>query len=116
MYAIRSYYEIAVNASGHKSRVARIVTMDGDLDEAIAGQAVTLTLQDEIDISRGDLLADVQLKPDHSGRYVITSYSIHYTKLYELKVFRLFVLMRCGITTEIKPEYFVINQCLILLI
>jgi len=67
--SIRPGDEIVVTASGQTSRVARIVTMDGDLSEAVAGQAVTLTLQDEIDISRGDLLADVQLKPDHSGRY-----------------------------------------------
>jgi len=48
---------VAVSSSGRTSRVARIVTMDGDLSEAVAGQAVTLTLTDEIDISRGDLLA-----------------------------------------------------------
>jgi len=48
--------EVRVAASGRTSRVARIVTMGGDLPEAVAGQAVTLTLTDEIDISRGDML------------------------------------------------------------
>jgi bifunctional enzyme CysN/CysC len=43
--------------SGRQSSVARIVTMDGDLDFAVAGQAVTLALADEIDISRGDVIA-----------------------------------------------------------
>ena len=42
--------------SGRSSRIARIVTMAGDLSEAIPGQAVTLTLTDEIDISRGDVI------------------------------------------------------------
>ena len=42
--------------SGKTSKVARIVTFDGDLPTAHSGQAVTLTLEDEIDISRGDLL------------------------------------------------------------
>ena len=42
--------------SGHRSRVASIVTADGDLDVAFAGQAITLTLADEIDISRGDMI------------------------------------------------------------
>lgn len=42
--------------SGKSSKIARIVTFDGDLDSARAGQAVTVTLEDEIDISRGDLL------------------------------------------------------------
>lgn len=55
--------EIVVAASGRTSRVARIVTMDGDLDEADAGQAVTIVLEDEIDISRGDLLADPSARP-----------------------------------------------------
>ena len=48
--------EIKALPSGKTSKVARVVTFDGDLDTAYAGQAVTLTLEDEIDISRGDLL------------------------------------------------------------
>lgn len=48
--------DIIALPSGKKSKVARIVTFDGDLPSAQAGQAVTLTLEDEIDISRGDLL------------------------------------------------------------
>jgi bifunctional enzyme CysN/CysC len=48
---------IRVQPSGHESTVARIVTFDGDLDQAVAGQSVTLTLADEIDISRGDLVS-----------------------------------------------------------
>jgi bifunctional enzyme CysN/CysC len=43
--------------SGRTTRVARIVTLSGDEEEAIAGQSVTLTLEEEIDLSRGDLLA-----------------------------------------------------------
>ncbi|MEM7121303.1 MAG: sulfate adenylyltransferase subunit CysN [Pseudomonadota bacterium] len=43
--------------SGRQSKVERIVTYDGDLDSGQAGQAVTLTLEDEIDISRGDILS-----------------------------------------------------------
>ena len=42
--------------AGTTSTVGRIVTMDGDLDEAVAGQSVTIILNDEIDISRGDVL------------------------------------------------------------
>jgi len=43
--------------SGRESTVARIVSFDGDLPLAVAGQSITLTLTDEIDISRGDLIA-----------------------------------------------------------
>ncbi|WP_303856329.1 sulfate adenylyltransferase subunit CysN [Salinicola salarius] len=48
--------EIRVEPSGKRSTVARIVTNDGDLNVAYPGQSVTLTLHDEIDISRGDTL------------------------------------------------------------
>jgi len=47
---------IRVLPANTTSTVARIVTMDGDLDEAIAGQSVTLTLGDEIDASAGDVI------------------------------------------------------------
>ena len=53
---IRPGDPIRVLPSGTRSSVARVVTMDGDLDEAISGQSVTLTLTDEIDASRGDLI------------------------------------------------------------
>ena len=49
--------DIVVLPSGQRSRVARVVTADGDLAQAGAGQAVTLTLTDEIDASRGDVIA-----------------------------------------------------------
>lgn len=55
--------ELVALPSGKRSKVARIVTFDGDLEQAIAGQAVTLTLEDEIDISRGDLLSQVTDAP-----------------------------------------------------
>ncbi|HEY2051762.1 MAG TPA: sulfate adenylyltransferase subunit CysN [Caulobacteraceae bacterium] len=48
---------VRVLPSGRESRVARLVTADGDLPEAVAGQSVTLTLADEIDCSRGDVIA-----------------------------------------------------------
>ena len=47
---------VRILPAGTTSRVDRIVTMDGDLDEAIAGQSVTITLTDEVDVSRGDVL------------------------------------------------------------
>ncbi len=58
--------ELRVAASGRTSRVTRIVTMYGDLPEATAGQAVTLTLEDEIDISRGDMLTAPDAPPIHA--------------------------------------------------
>jgi bifunctional enzyme CysN/CysC len=60
---------VVVAKSGRLSKVARIVTMDGDLSEALAGDAVTLTLADEIDISRGDVLAAPDARPDLSDQF-----------------------------------------------
>jgi len=48
---------ICVHPSGRQSSVARIVTMDGDQPLAVAGQSITLTLADEIDVSRGDVIS-----------------------------------------------------------
>ncbi|WP_316862874.1 sulfate adenylyltransferase subunit CysN [uncultured Cohaesibacter sp.] len=55
--------ELVVAKSGKTSRIKSIVTMDGDLEELEAGQAVTLTLEDEIDISRGDMLSASKQRP-----------------------------------------------------
>jgi bifunctional enzyme CysN/CysC len=60
---------IVVAASGRTSTVGRIVTMDGDLDEASAGDAVTITLADEVDVSRGDILAPKAQRPEVSDQF-----------------------------------------------
>jgi bifunctional enzyme CysN/CysC len=54
--SIRRGERIKALPSGKESTVARIVTYDGDLELAITGQSVTLTLTDEIDVSRGDVI------------------------------------------------------------
>jgi bifunctional enzyme CysN/CysC len=48
---------VRILPSGRESRIARIVTKDGDLPLAVAGQSVTFTLEDEVDCSRGDIIA-----------------------------------------------------------
>ena len=53
---VRPGDRVKVLPSARESRVARIVTLPGDLDEAVAGQSVTITLTDEVDVSRGDVL------------------------------------------------------------
>lgn len=67
--SIRTSDQVVVAASGVISRVARIITMDGDLGQAQAGQSITITLEDEIDISRGDLLADPLNRPEHADQF-----------------------------------------------
>ena len=63
---IRPGDEVRVAASGRTSKVARIVTMGGDLPEAVSGQSITLTLADEIDVSRGDMLTAPEAPPIHA--------------------------------------------------
>jgi bifunctional enzyme CysN/CysC len=60
---------ITVAASNHTSRVKRILTYDADLPRAEAGSAVTLTLEDDIDIGRGDVLARPGERPDVADQF-----------------------------------------------
>jgi bifunctional enzyme CysN/CysC len=55
--SLRPGAEVRVLPSGRMTRVDRIVTLDGDLDEAVAGQSVTISFADEVDCSRGDVIA-----------------------------------------------------------
>ncbi len=61
--------DILVAASRKPARIARIVTMDGDQQSAIAGEAVTLVLDREVDISRGDVLVHAGETPDFSNQF-----------------------------------------------
>ncbi|MEQ1756473.1 MAG: sulfate adenylyltransferase subunit CysN [Micropepsaceae bacterium] len=60
---------IVVANSGRASKVSRIVSHAGDLKQARAGDAVTLTLQDEVDISRGDILAAANERPEVTDQF-----------------------------------------------
>jgi len=61
--------KVVVARSGRTSTVKRIVTMSGDLNEAVAGDAVTLTLADEVDISRGDCIAAADHRPTVADQF-----------------------------------------------
>jgi len=63
---------VKVLPSGRESTVARIVTMTGDLPRAVAGQSVTITLTDEIDISRGDVLSIAGQPPEVADQFEAT--------------------------------------------
>ena len=63
---------VRVLPSGRTTTVARIVTFDGDLDEAVAGQSVTLTLADEVDCSRGDVIAAADAPPQVADQFQAT--------------------------------------------
>jgi bifunctional enzyme CysN/CysC len=61
--AVRAGDVVGIAGSNVASKVARIATLDGDLDEAGVGQAVTLVLADQVDASRGDVLAQADALP-----------------------------------------------------
>ncbi len=65
--SVRPGDEVVVLPSGVRARVARIVTYEGDLDRAMAGQAVTLTLDPEVDVGRGDIIAAAGAPPHRSA-------------------------------------------------
>ena len=63
---------IRVLPSGKTTTISKIVTLDGELDEAVAGQSVTLCFADEIDCSRGDVIATADAPPEVSDQFEST--------------------------------------------
>ena len=61
--------EVAVLPSGRRSKVARVVTADGDLSHADSGRAVVVTLADEVDVSRGDVIAAASDLPEVADQF-----------------------------------------------
>ncbi len=94
--------------SGRQSRVTRIVTQDGDLQCAIAGQSVTLTLADEIDVSRGDVLATADAPPSIADQFEATIVWMHFDPLLPGRAY----LMKIGtntVTATVMPLKYKIN-------
>ncbi len=69
---IRAGERVRVQPSGRESAVARIVTADGDLEQAGVGESITLTLTDEIDISRGDMLSAASAPAEVADQFEAT--------------------------------------------
>jgi bifunctional enzyme CysN/CysC len=64
--------DIRVLPSGRTTRIERIVTADGDLEQAVAGQSVTLTFTHEVDCSRGDVVAAADAPPEAADQFEAT--------------------------------------------
>ena len=79
--SVRTGDAVRVQPSGRVSRVARIVTADGDLAEASVGQSITLTLADEIDVSRGDLLVPADQPAEVANQFEATIVWMHESPL-----------------------------------
>ncbi len=70
--SVRPGDAVRVLPSGKTSSITRIVTLDGDLDEAVAGQSVTLCFADEVDCSRGDVIALADNPPQVADQFEST--------------------------------------------
>ena len=70
--AVKPGDAVRILPSGKTTTVSRIVTLDRDLDEAVAGQSVTLTLVDEVDCSRGDVIATADSPPEAADQFEAT--------------------------------------------
>ncbi len=89
--SVRPGDEIVALPSGKRSRIKDIVTYDGNLEQAVVGQAVTLTLTDEIDISRGNMITHADALPQVSQAIRatvvwMTEQPLVKGKLYNIKV------------------------------
>ncbi len=60
---------VAVAKSGRTSKVKRIVSMDGDQRDAIEGEAITIVLEDEVEVSRGNMLVAADARPEVSDQF-----------------------------------------------
>jgi bifunctional enzyme CysN/CysC len=105
---IRPGDEIVVAPSGRRSQVARIVTADGNLEVARAGHAVTLTLTDELDASRGDVLAAGSAPPPVADQLQATIVWMHDDPMLRGRTY----LMKIGastVTATIAPLKYKVN-------
>jgi bifunctional enzyme CysN/CysC len=91
--------------SAKESTVKSIVTMDGDLEEAVAGQSITLTLNDEIDISRGDLICKAGEPAEIGNQFEAKLIWMSDEKMFPGRTY----IMKCGTTnaqaTLATPKY-----------
>ena len=99
---------IRVVPSGKTSTISKIVTMDGDLDQAVAGQSVTLCFADEIDCSRGDVIAIADDPPQAADQFEATivwmdDEALHVGRSYWLK------LGTQTVSANVQPPKYIVN-------
>jgi bifunctional enzyme CysN/CysC len=99
---------VRVQPSGRETRISRIVTHDGDLEHAVTGQSVTLTLADEIDVSRGDLISSPDNPAEVADQFEATVVWMSDQPLLRGRTY----LMKAGpkiVTATISPVKYKVN-------
>jgi len=105
---VRVGERVRVSPAGTQSAVTRIVTGDGDLESAVAGQSITLMLQDEIDISRGDVISAADAAPEVADQFEATVVWMHDQPMLRGRAY----LMKIGtktVTATVMPLKYKIN-------
>ena len=74
---VRPGDRVRILPAGRETHIARIVTQDGDLQQAVAGQSITLTLSDEVDCSRGDVIAIADEPASVADQFQVTLIWLH---------------------------------------
>jgi sulfate adenylyltransferase large subunit len=106
--AVHAGMMVRLLPSGRTTRVARIVTFDGDLARAEAGRSVTLTFTDEIDASRGDVVAGIDQAPPVSDRIAARVFWMSDTALKPGQRY-LLKLATCTATATVEPDLNVLD-------
>jgi len=96
---------VRIVPSGKNSTIKSIVTMDGDLDEAVAGQSVTITLEDEVDCSRGDVIATAGDPPESADQFEATIVWMSDDKLIPGRGYLLKLATQTVTATIAEPKY-----------
>ena len=96
---------IRVQPSGRESTVARIVTSAGDLALAVAGQSITLTLADEVDVSRGDVISSAEAPAEVADQFEATLVWMAEEPMYPGRPYLLKIGARTVNATITEPKY-----------
>jgi len=96
---------VRIQPSGRESNVARIVTADGDLPFAVAGDSITVTLTDEVDVSRGDVISSAEDPPEVADQFEATVVWMAEEPLYPGRAYLMKIGTRTVNATVTEPKY-----------
>jgi bifunctional enzyme CysN/CysC len=96
---------VRVLPSGRESTVERLVTLDRDLHEAVAGQSVTVTLRDEVDVSRGDILVAASSPPGVADQFDASVIWMSEQEMFPGRAYLLKIGTRTVSATLAHPKY-----------
>jgi bifunctional enzyme CysN/CysC len=97
--------EVRILPSGKTSHVDRIVTLGGDLDQAVAGQSITLTLRDEVDCSRGQIITAAKDPLEVADQFEATLIWMDETDLVPGRAYYLKIGAQTVSATVAQPKY-----------